>query len=259
MSLSPTDHVYIRFWQEHTCVGCGAVFGYKDQFHVQPQFIPDGATADGVAGHMLEGSVRGPKPIPCPRCGWVQPDMVGFSGCAHVVATLLIGFLAAVVLAVAGLGGMSRAVAPYVVAGLLAAGLVWNAVVVLGQRPNADLKGNRAKARRRVDAGWARLVEEGGGKEPGADRAPPPGMLAVCGVMAVTPALAAGPVIWPGGFWVLLPAAVVVFGWAGLRLETLSTRPRRPPIPGRLVDVRVDVTDGREPDGYDYLPAGVGG
>jgi hypothetical protein len=122
----------IQYWMEHVCVGCGGVY------------------------HYTLRRLRRPRPRvrmrPRPICGLYQPDMVASK---QVLYHLVLGVRAAGLAGLVGIGGVLELDPGWIATGgatvipvltLLAQGvlLLWD--------PNRNLKANRQKAKRLVEA-----------------------------------------------------------------------------------------------------------
>lgn len=85
---------YLRIWTRQCCVGCGTLYQFLTRYAVPARSVAADETIAGVEAHFAR--IARDRYCPCPRCGFVQPNMIAARQNAD---SFLIGLGGAVLLA----------------------------------------------------------------------------------------------------------------------------------------------------------------
>lgn len=197
--------IQLKCWKQHECAGCGCEYRYQFQRTVSGEGGTEesaGKAAEAAAIAAMEGEV---DDRPCPKCGLLQPDMIGVAKFArHWLVTLTSAAAVAVLLVMAGLPSadwMPYSFAASILGVIGVITVLIQAVVAFGD-PNRNTDDNLARAQAMVARGEMEEVYKGGM----ADGMPKPvakGARAILGVLAVGVLLMAAPFLlktvsgWP--------------------------------------------------------------
>jgi hypothetical protein len=157
--------------KQHTCAACGCVFRYA-----VPKTVSAGGMSQAQAAANLQKVVHqqmqtwqnNPASVgekhPCPGCGLIQPEMVGWAKISHAVATGVV-FVGLLIFGAAGSEWKetgSPSLRGLAVAGLvLLAGVAGAHLFTLFGSPNLNRQANREQARQEVAEGKLTLVRAG--------------------------------------------------------------------------------------------------
>jgi len=252
MPLPEDATLYIRIWTGQTCKACGSEFHYLRRYSVPRSQTDFNATQASVEAAYVKAATESSEVvIPCPHCGYVQPDMVANrKAVRHGILTFVVFLLLLVNTFVAAFDLLPSQVAALIAAGLAAAALLFHIGQIFADF-NRDALGNLAKAQQMVQKGSLRLIKTGDGstffkiQRPASRYLIAMCILVVAGVFLTLPAVNDGP------FWLCEVAGTILFIWSGSRFANTALDLRKYANSRLVIDVNTtQVLDDSVPEDF---------
>jgi hypothetical protein len=238
MPLPEDATLFIRIWTGQTCKACGSEFHYLRRYSVPRSQTDINATQASVeAAYVKAATETSEVAVPCPHCGYIQPDMVANrKAVRHGILTFAVFLLLLLNTFAAAFDLLPVAIAAFIAVSLAGAALIFHIWQIYFDF-NRDSLANLARAQQLVQQGMLRLVKTSEG--PAYFRIPKPvprylaaiGLLVAAAVFLILPAVSEAP------FWLCEVAGTILFIWSGSQFANTALDIRTLGNPRQVIEV----------------------